>query len=206
MSIEMYDPENILSILHSFEKKNPQYTGITFSARQYFFVDPMIPYENGKPGVGNKLAFEMFIQKMKPGYYVSMDGNDLKRINKISHIAGDLAIKSIGKALRNATLHITDSTDVSNLSPEGADLNLHRFKLFRSGGDEFLLYCEKKENVFIFLENAIQEIDKIEVVNDSKLSLSFGIGITYSDAEDALAEAKNKKTQHSTNLIHSNLF
>jgi len=188
MSIELHDPEDILSILESIEKENSKYNGITFSTRQYFFVDAMISYENGKPGVGNKLAFEMFIKKCKPGYYTSMDANDFKKINNISHIVGDIAIKNIGKALRNATLKICES------------------KLFRSGGDEFLLYCEKKENIFIFIENAINELEKIDLVNNiHKITLSFGIGITYDDAEKALLKAKLKKTNISNNLIHSNL-
>jgi GGDEF domain-containing protein len=161
----------------------------------------MIPYHNGKPGVGNKLAFETFIQKMKPGYYVSMDGNDLKTINRISHIAGDLAIKSIGNALRNASLQITNS------------------KLFRSGGDEYLLYCEQKENTFLFVERALKEFDQLKIIyhnttlGDTQeniyefiLTLSFGIGITYADAENALSEAKRKKTHVRSNLMHSNVL
>ena len=94
----MYSPEKILDILAVIEKNIPEYEGITFSARQYFFVDPMIPYDNGKPGLGNKLAFEMFLQKLRPGYYISMDVNNLKVINQENHLFGDLAIKSIGKA------------------------------------------------------------------------------------------------------------
>jgi GGDEF domain-containing protein len=101
---------------------------------------------------------------------------------------GDLAIKIIGRTLRNATLKITDS------------------KLFRSGGDEFLFYCEKKESIFLFIENALKEIDALELVgNVYKITLSFGIGISYSDAEAALLEAKNQKTVIRKNLIHSNI-
>jgi hypothetical protein len=92
MSINLLDPENILSMLESLEKQDSKYAGITFSTRQYFFVDPMIPIENNLPGIGNKLAFELFTKKMKPGYYISMDANDFKIANKTSHIMGDLAI------------------------------------------------------------------------------------------------------------------
>jgi GGDEF domain-containing protein len=188
MSINLLDPENILSMLESLEKQDSKYAGITFSTRQYFFVDPMMPIENNLPGIGNKLAFEFFTKKMKPGYYISMDANDFKIANKTSHIMGDLAIKIIGRTLRNATLKITDS------------------KLFRSGGDEFLFYCEKKESIFLFIENALKEIDALELVgNVYKITLSFGIGISYSDAEAALLEAKNQKTLIRKNLIHSNI-
>lgn len=188
MYMNLLDPENILFILESLEKQDSKYSGITFSTRQYFFVDAMIPRENDKPGVGNKFAFELFIKKMKPGYYISMDANDFKVVNKISHIVDDTVIKNIGRSLRNATLEITDS------------------KLFRSGGDEFLFYCEKKESTFLFIENALRELDTLELVkNDFKITLSFGIGISYSDAEDALLEAKNKKSHIRQNLVYSNI-
>jgi GGDEF domain-containing protein len=184
----MYSPEKILEVLSAIEKEVPAYEGMTFSARQYFFVDPMIPYDNGKPGLGNKLAFEMFIQRSRRGYYVSMDGNDFKLINKKSHLLGDLGIKNIGKALRNATMPI-----------------LEHSKLFRSGGDEFLFYCEKVEVMIAFLENVIKELDQLELIDGThKLTLSFGLGLTYENAELALSEAKNKKVVgKSENMIHS---
>jgi diguanylate cyclase (GGDEF)-like protein len=190
MSIQLYDPEIILLILQSLEKENEQYKGITFSARQYFFVDPMIPYDNGKPGIGNKLAFELFIKKMKPGYYISIDVNNFKLINNsFGHGIGDLAIKSVGRALRNVTMKIEFC------------------KLFKSGGDEFLFYCENHQSSLLFLELVLEELDKLELVNNKyKLTLSFGIGTSYEDAEDALKEAKKKKintiNQH---LVHSNI-
>ena len=190
MSVELYDPEIILQILQSIENENEKYNGITFSARQYIFVDPMISYDNGKPGIGNKLACEIFIKKMKPGYYISMDANNFKLINTLSHIIGDLAIKSIGKALRDTSLEI------------------NYCKLFRSGGDEFLFYCEKYESIIMFIESALKELDKIELVNSKyKLTLSFGIGISYEDAENALSKVKNKKrSTMSQYLVHNNII
>lgn len=83
--------------------------------------------------------------------------NLLKKINTISHIVGDNAIKSVGKALRDAS------------SKTGL------CKLFRSGGDEFLLFTEHKSNINTFIQNAIIELDKIEKINDMyKLTISFG--------------------------------
>lgn len=184
----MYSPEKILAILAAIEKEIPEHEGMTFSARQYFFVDPMIPYDNGKPGLGNKLAFETFLQKSRPGYYVSMDGNDFKLINQKSHLLGDLAIKSIGKALRNATMPI-----------------LKHSKLFRSGGDEFLFYSERVDVMITFLEHVIKELDQLELIDGThKLSLSFGLGSSYENAEMALSEAKKKKVAgKSENMIYS---
>lgn len=182
----MYSPEKILAILAAIEKEIPEHEGITFSARQYFFVDPMIPYDNGKPGLGNKLAFEIFLKKSRPGYYVSMDGNDFKAINQKSHLLGDLAIKTIGKALRNATMPI-----------------LKHSKLFRSGGDEFLFHSENVDVMIIFLENMMHELDRLELIDGThKLTLSFGLGSTYETAEKALSLAKKAKTpDKNENLI-----
>ena len=184
----MHSPEKILAIIALIEKEVPAFEGMTFSARQYFFVDPMIPYENGKPGLGNKLAFEMFLQKARPGYYISMDGNDFKLINQKSHLFGDLAIKNIGKALRNATMPI-----------------LTHSKLFRSGGDEFLFYCNNPTVMITFLENVVKELDQLELIdNTHKISLSFGLGLTYENAEAALSLAKKTKVVgKGENLIQS---
>ena len=184
MSNDLLDPEHILSILSQFEQEHPEHHGITFSTRQYFFADPMIPCQPGLSAVGNKLAFERFIQKMQPGYYVSMDTNDFKQINKLGHNVGDLVIKQIGHALRNATQHIS------------------RSKLFRSGGDEFLLHCETLEDAFHFVEHAIHKIGEIDIGNNITITLSFGIGISYKEEEAALIEAKKKKTHISKNIVY----
>ena len=178
------DPEHILSILTQFEQDHPEHHGITFSTRQYFFADPMIPCQPGLSAVGNKFAFERFIEKMRPGYYVSMDTNDFKYINKLGHDVGDITIKKIGHALRNATQHIS------------------RSKLFRSGGDEFLLFCETLEHAFHFIEHAIAEIGEIDIGHPATITLSFGVGTSYKEAEDALLEAKNRKTNIPKNIVY----
>lgn len=185
MSNKLIEPEEILSILDKLEKSNDQYKGITFSTRQYFFADPLMPMHLGISSVGNKFAFESFKSKNKEGYYVSMDANNFKLINNISHESGDNAIKSIGYGLRNATIGLT------------------RSKLFRSGGDEFVFFTENSNEVDLFVEKAIEQINKIDPIDNSiKVTLSFGIGKTYLEAETALIEAKKKKTQI-PNLIHS---
>ena len=98
MSNNLMDPEEILAILEQLEKSNDQYKGITYSTRQYIFADPLMPIHFGNAAVGNKLAFELFKIKNKEGFYVSMDANNFKLINNISHETGDNAIKSIGYA------------------------------------------------------------------------------------------------------------
>ena len=59
----------------------------------------------------------------------------------------------------------------------------------------------------MFLESALEELDKIELVNNKyKLTLSFGIGMSYKDAENALSEAKKKKTSTiNEHLVHINI-
>ena len=184
-----YSVKYILDTLKKLEIENIVPKDFAHSTRQYIFVDSMIPYEDdSKPGIGNKYAFQEFIKENRVGYYVSMDANDFKNINKINHIIGDEAIISIGKALRDASY------------------NTGMCKLFRSGGDEFLLFTEIKGNVDIFIQNAIKELDKIERVNDLyKLTVSFGAGNSYYDAEESLKMAKNKKIIATPNLVYSSI-
>jgi diguanylate cyclase (GGDEF)-like protein len=178
MLSKLIDPEIILGILEKLEKKNELPNGITFSTRQYFFADPLMPIYENNFAVGNKLAFELFKNKNKDGFYVSMDINNFKLINNINHEEGDKAIKLIGYTLRKSTI------------------NLRRSKLFRSGGDEFVFYSENKEEIYIFINKAIEELNKLDLIDNSiKITLSFGIGKSYIDAEKALLLAKNKKNE-----------
>jgi diguanylate cyclase (GGDEF)-like protein len=178
MGDKLIEPEEILKILEQLEKSNDQYTGITFSTRQYFFADPLVPMQPGYPAVGNKLAWEIFKNKNKPGYYVSIDANNFKLVNTYGHDVGDNVIKLIGQALRKATDGLTNS------------------KLFRAGGDEFLFYTEKSDEIDLFVSKACKLLDGIEPVGKSiKITLSFGIGRSYSEAEEALTKAKAKKNE-----------
>jgi GGDEF domain-containing protein len=184
---ELIDPEKILEILGELEKKNELCKGITYSTRQYFFADPLIGTNLNNHAVGNKLAFELFKNKNKNGFYVSMDINNFKEINKINHEEGDKAIGIIGLTLRKSTVNLTKS------------------KLFRSGGDEFVFFSEIKEEVYLFIDNVIKELEKLDLINDKiKITLSFGIGKTYLEADTALLLAKDRKKEIS-NPIHDML-
>lgn len=176
MSNCLIEPEKILELLNKIEKSDDHYKGITFSTRQYFFSDPLIPMSEGYTSVGNKFAWEKFNAKNKDGYYISMDANNFRQINTLGHDVGDNAIKSIGFALRKATVGLSHS------------------KLFRSGGDEFIFFTENINEIDIFIKRACERLDEIEVINNSiKITLSFGIGKNYIEAESALALAKKKK-------------
>jgi GGDEF domain-containing protein len=183
----LIDPEIILKMLEELEKENEQYKGIVFSTRQYFFADPLMPICENNFAVGNKLAFELFKNKNKDGFYISMDINNFKLINSINHEEGDKAITTIGYMLRKCTN------------------NLNRSKLFRSGGDEFVFFSEIKEDIYLFIDKVIEELNKLDLINNKiKMTLSFGIGKTYIDADNALLLAKKRKTEIS-NPIHESL-
>jgi diguanylate cyclase (GGDEF)-like protein len=178
MLYKLIEPEEILEILNTIEKSNDQYKGLTFSTRQYFFSDPLMPMVDDYTAVGNKFAWEKFNCKNKEGYYVSMDANNFKLINMLGHHIGDESIKSIGYSLRKATIGLQQS------------------KLFRSGGDEFVFFTENLNEVDIFIKKACEFMDEIKPINnDIKITVSFGIGKSYLEAEDALKIAKKKKLE-----------
>jgi len=172
----LIEPEKILELLNIIERSDDHCKGITFSTRQYFFSDPLMPMSEGYASIGNKFAWEKFNAKNKDGYYVSMDANNFRQINTLGHQVGDNVIKLIGSALRKATIDLTHS------------------KLFRSGGDEFLFFTENVSEIDIFIKRACELLDEIEPIdNYIKITLSFGIGKSYIEAESALALAKKKK-------------
>jgi len=215
MLCQLIDPEIILRTLEELEKENERYKGFAFSTRQYFFADALMPIYENISAVGNKLAFELFTplknsirradefssklpvtdlygaplrgtdsnlhwykNKNKNGFYISMDINNFKLINLINHEEGDKAIKRIGYLLRKCTTHLT------------------RSKLFRSGGDEFVFFSENKEDIYLFINKVIEELDILELIdNKIKVTLSFGIGKSYVDADNALLLAKKRKAE-----------
>lgn len=184
------NPEDILDELFFAEEKSLLSKGITNAVRQYIFVDPLIPSVSPNiPGIGNKLAFNLFNKKKCIGYYVFMDVNDFKQINtKLGHMIGDYALQMIGYALRDATIKC----------------EIFHYKLFRSGGDEFVLFCERKDKVLEFVENAKKEIDKIIV--PCTMTMSFGIGKTLKESDDALHKAKEMKKQSIKHIIFTNIL
>jgi GGDEF domain-containing protein len=107
-----------------------------------------------------------------------MDINNFKLINLFNHEEGDKAITRVGYLLRKCTTH------------------LHRSKLFRSGGDEFVFFSENKEDIYLFINKVIEELDTLELIdNKIKVTLSFGIGKSYVDADNALLLAKKRKAE-----------
>ena len=173
----LLNPEKILELLSELESSDyEKYAGITQSTRQYFFADPLMPlFTNGQPSIGNKLAFELFKSKNKHGFYISMDINDFRLVNAINHEEGDNAIRKIGYILRGATN------------------GLKKSKLFRAGGDEFVFFTEIEAEIEIFITNVINVLAQLDLIDGRKLSMSFGIGKTYLEADKALIIAKLDK-------------
>ena len=115
---------------------------------------------------------------------VSVDINNLKIINDTGgHAKGDLAIVTVAKTLKNAFLTVG--------------------KLYRIGGDEFILLCPKKtkESVRSILIRVEQELDKTPYQIAWGLvsydpSMSFEKALSESDANMYQNKQKKKNKQN----------
>ena len=133
-------------------------------------------------GVGNKFATTDFLNKKKPGVYASIDLNNFKHINdRLGHPIGDLAIKAVGGAFRDAAAKVGNGF------------------LGRNGGDEFVLHVPTHEDALSFLRHATNNINKIPHFGGiHKPSFSVGLGHDYETADKALFEAKKQKLDPTT--------
>jgi GGDEF domain-containing protein len=134
------------------------------------FRDSMVP------GVGNKAAYEDFLERPRAGVHVMMDGNDFGQINKkFGQTEGDNAIKAMGGAMRRASRQF-------------------RGKLFRVGGDEFKAHFETPEQAYGFVRSVRNELDRLPPAGGQhRHSISIGLGHTPEHAEQAVIHAKNAK-------------
>jgi diguanylate cyclase (GGDEF)-like protein len=130
------------------------------------------------PGIGNKYAYTQFRSQNKPGVYISADANDFKSINDTyGHDAGDEAIKSIGHAIRTA------ANKVGNI------------KTFRPGGDEFVFHAPTHEHAMQLISHIKNHLDAVPPVGGThSLSVSFGTGADFKEADQNLYNAKARKT------------
>jgi GGDEF domain-containing protein len=142
------------------------------------YTDPMLP------GVGNKYAANEFLAKQKPGVYGSIDLNEFRNINnKFGHPMGDEAIKAAGHGLREAA------------NKAG------KVRLFRNGGDEFILHAPIPQDAHTFLRYARSNFDNIPPIQGvHKLSFSAGLGTDYNTADKALYHAKANKLDPTTGM------
>ena len=169
------NPEDILAHLQSFVGNGLKQEHVD-SLRQHLFEDPRAP------GVGNRKAWEQFSSKQKEGVYVSMDLNNLHDVNSLyGHLGGDTAITIYGQALRQAADFV------------GSE----RMKVWLPSGDEGLAYSDSPEHAVLFMQKVHELIMQAPLLqNTHQVSLSFGIGNSYEEADMALFKAKELKQQH----------
>lgn len=138
------------------------------------FVDPMVE------GVGNKKAYQDHLSRPQQGVYTQIDGNDMGSINKMySFEHGDHAIKALGNSIREAR-------DESIGKAQG--------KLFRVGGDEFVLHSPSHEHAANFMRSLRGKLEAIPpIAGTHSLSVSAGIGRTPQEADQAQIHAKAAK-------------
>jgi diguanylate cyclase (GGDEF)-like protein len=145
--------------------------------RRLVFSDKMIPC------IGNKYAFEEFLNKQKLGFYCVVDINSFKQVNDLfGHSVGDEVIVKVGKAIRAASV-------------ECYRLTGRRFKVFRIGGDEFVVFWDSAEEIRLFFRILHTHISSLEYgLEQYKLSISLGCGFSYEVADSFLLKAKEIKT------------
>lgn len=146
--------------------------------RRLVFGDKMIP------SIGNKYAFEEFLNKGKSGVYCVIDINSFKQVNDMyGHEVGDEVIIKLGKAIRGASTDYHKSTN-------------RRSKVFRIGGDEFVVFLESiigYQEFFSILHRYVFALDLVK--NNHRISISVGCGSTYSIADSYLLKAKEIKSE-----------
>ncbi len=164
------DPQDALAHLDQLNGADEKTKGAVAALRRHLFEDPM------NPGVGNKYAYEQFRQKNQPGVWTSMDVNDLKHLNDTQgHDAGDSLIRGFGSAARKGV--------------EPGD-----GKLFRAGGDEYVMWHPTPDAAHLALRNIRNHVDQIPPINGThRVSFSAGIGQDFNTADKALYQAKAQK-------------
>lgn len=163
------DPQDALTHLDTLGGDD-RTRGAVAALRRHLFEDPM------NPGVGNKYAYEEFRKKNQPGVWTSMDVNDLKHLNDTQgHNAGDSLIRGFGGAAR------------AGVDPQNG-------KLFRAGGDEYVMWHPTAEHAHAALRNIRHHVDQLQPINGThRVSFSAGVGQDFPTADKALYAAKAQK-------------
>lgn len=127
------------------------------------------------PGLGNKQAYSDFLTRPRPGAHIAMDLAGLKRVNdELGHKAGDQAISSAGRAMREAM----DET-----------VGAENGKLFRVGGDEFMAHVPSHEHAAQFARALRGKLEALApIAGTHRIGTSLGIGHTPDVADVALTQ------------------
>jgi diguanylate cyclase (GGDEF)-like protein len=172
--IKSEDLFNALNSIRSAVKSGALHPDVLKTLSGHIFKDTMLP------SMGNKKAYEDFIQRPRKGVHVHLDLNDFGSINKMhGHDVGDSAIKAAGNAIRSAM-------DESVGRAYG--------KLFRKGGDEFVAFVPSHEHAARFVRHLNQTFGKIPPIKGThSISTSIGVGENPETAEHGLIQAKTAK-------------
>lgn len=175
-SITKADPElaGALGHIRSAIKAGTLDPSVIKTLTGHIFKDSMVP------SMGNKKAYEDFMQRPRKGVHIRLDGNDFGSINKVHGFeTGNEAIKQMFTAVRKS---LDESVGRKNA------------KSFRIGGDEGHVFVPTHQHAASFVRALKANLAKIPPVNGThSLSMSVGVGTDANTAEHALIQAKTAK-------------
>lgn len=170
------DPElaGALGHVRNAVKTGQMHPDVLRTLTNHIFKDSMVP------SMGNKKAYEDFIQRPRQGVHIRLDGNDFGDINKkYGFEQGNEAIKHMFGAVRSA---LDESVGRKNA------------KSFRIGGDEGHVMVPSHQHAARFVRSLKQKLEQIPPIGGTHgLSMSVGVGTDPANAEHALIQAKTAK-------------
>lgn len=185
------DPElaGALGHVRNAVKSGQMHPDVLKTLTNHIFKDTMVP------SMGNKKAYEDFIQRPRPGVHIRLDGSKFGEINKkFGFEVGNEAIKHLFGAVRSA---LDESVGRKN------------GKAYRIGGDEGHLHVPTHKHAAGFVRALKQHLDKIPLIGgEHKLAMDVGIGDSPATAEHALIQAKthNKARNLSSQQLKTHAY
>ncbi len=176
-SINHHKPvEQMVDLLKSFSKSEPEVPQEDQDLEKELFMDPMLP------GIRNRKSFQDEMKLPHGGTYVMLSGNDTGTVNRIhGEKMGDEALKAYGDALRSSLDEV-----VSKDHPD----------IWRLKGDDFMAVLPSKEHAAKFLRTVRAKLEKnVAIGGTHKLSMNAGIGTHPIDAKLALDNAGKDKAK-----------
>ncbi|RPJ81629.1 MAG: GGDEF domain-containing protein [Deltaproteobacteria bacterium] len=165
--------------------------GKTEREKQYLkYIDELLAIVRQDPMTGLTHKEHFKAQEKKPGVYILVDGDGLKKINDtLGHSAGHAAILALSTGIKGAL--------------RGSDVTVTR-----AGGDEFIVHVEhasiptgitiakrileniRKQRISEKYTGADENVKK--ALEEMDLKASLGVGYSEEDADKALYKAKEK--------------
>lgn len=170
------DPElaGALGHVRQAVKTGQMHPDVLKTLTNHIFKDSMVP------SMGNKKAYEDFIQRPRPGVHIRLDGNDFGEINKVHGFeTGNKAIQHMFGAVRSAL---------------DESVGRKHAKSFRIGGDEGHVLVPSHQHAARFIRSLKAKLEQIPPIGGTHgLSMSVGVGTDPQNAEHALIQAKTAK-------------